>query len=43
MNMVLKGRRRLSPSIIAALDLLVVYAPVGQRAHIAGAVRPTDD
>jgi hypothetical protein len=31
MNMVLKGKRHLSPSIIAALDLRVVYAPVGRR------------
>ena len=28
LNMVLNGRRRLSPSIIDALNLRVVYAPV---------------
>ena len=31
MNMVLNGKRHLSPSIIAALDLRVVYAPVRRR------------
>ena len=30
LNMVLNGRRPLSPSIIDALNLLIVYAPVGQ-------------
>jgi hypothetical protein len=31
LNMVLNGKRRLSPSIIDALNLRVVYAPVGRR------------
>jgi hypothetical protein len=31
MNMVLTGKRRLSPSIIAALDLRIVYVPVLRR------------
>jgi hypothetical protein len=30
LNMVLNGKRRLSPSIIDALNLRVVYAPVGR-------------
>ena len=31
LNMVLNGKRRLSPSIIDALNLRVVYAPIGRR------------
>ena len=31
LNMVLNGKRRLSPSIIDALNLRVVYSPVGRR------------
>ena len=31
LNMVLNGKRRLSPSIIDALNLRVVYVPTGRR------------
>jgi hypothetical protein len=36
LNMLLNGKRRLSPSIIDALNLRVVYAPIGRR-HCARA------
>jgi DNA-binding phage protein len=43
LNTVLNGRRPLTSSILNALNLRIVYAPVGRRPFIAGASRTTTD